>query len=72
MLLALVVTGPGDGRRRQRLGLGSTVRPVWEIAKWPVLLAVVVVIVALLYYATPNVKQPTLPVGQRRRRRWRS
>jgi membrane protein len=31
---------------------------VWDIAKWPVLLAVVVVIVALLYYATPNVKQP--------------
>ena len=31
---------------------------VWNIAKWPVMLAVVVVIVALLYYATPNVKQP--------------
>jgi len=31
---------------------------VWSIAKWPVLLAVVVLIVALLYYATPNVKQP--------------
>ena len=31
---------------------------VWNIAKWPVLLAVVVLIVALLYYATPNVKQP--------------
>src|SRR6185503_3277116 len=26
--------------------------------KWPVILAVVVLIVALLYYATPNVKQP--------------
>ena len=31
---------------------------VWNIAKWPVLLAVVVLIVAILYYATPNVKQP--------------
>jgi len=31
---------------------------VWNIAKWPVLLVVVVVIVALLYHATPNVKQP--------------
>jgi membrane protein len=31
---------------------------VWNIAKWPVMLAVVVLIVALLYYATPNVKQP--------------
>jgi membrane protein len=31
---------------------------VWDIAKWPVLLLIVVLIVALLYYATPNVKQP--------------
>ena len=31
---------------------------VWNIAKWPVMLVVVVLIVALLYYATPNVKQP--------------
>ena len=31
---------------------------VWNIAKWPVLLVVVILIVALLYYATPNVKQP--------------
>jgi membrane protein len=31
---------------------------VWQVAKWPVLLAVVVMIVALLYYATPNVRQP--------------
>ena len=31
---------------------------VWNIAKWPVILAVVVLIVAVLYYATPNVKQP--------------
>ena len=31
---------------------------VWNIAKWPVLLLVVMFIVGLLYYATPNVKQP--------------
>ena len=29
-----------------------------NIVKWPVILVVVVFIVALLYYATPNVKQP--------------
>jgi len=29
----------------------------WRIAKWPILLLVVLVIVATLYYATPNVKQ---------------
>ena len=31
---------------------------VWKIAKWPVMLAIVVVLVAMLYYATPNVRQP--------------
>jgi membrane protein len=31
---------------------------VWNIAKWPVLALVVVLIVAILYYATPNVKPP--------------
>ena len=40
------------------IGLGATAVMVWNIAKWPVLLAVVALIVALLYYATPNVKQP--------------
>ena len=31
---------------------------MWNIAKWPVMFLVVVLIVALLYYATPNVQQP--------------
>jgi len=54
----LVLTGPAAEAVGNALGLGSTVVTVWNIAKWPVLLAVVVLIVALLYYATPNVKQP--------------
>lgn len=40
------------------VGLGDTTVTVWNIAKWPVILAIVIVIVALLYYATPNVRQP--------------
>jgi membrane protein len=31
---------------------------VWNILKWPVLLALAALVVAILYYATPNVKQP--------------
>lgn len=31
---------------------------VWQVAEWPVLLGVVVLIVALLYYATPNIRHP--------------
>jgi membrane protein len=56
--LALVITGPAAQAVGDALGLGSTVVTVWSIAKWPVMLLVVVFIVALLYYATPNVEQP--------------
>ncbi len=31
---------------------------VWQIAKWPVLFLLVMLIVAMLYYATPNIQQP--------------
>jgi membrane protein len=55
---ALVLTGPVAEAVGEQIGLGSTAILVWDIAKWPVLLAIVVVIVAVLYYATPNVKQP--------------
>jgi membrane protein len=56
--LMLVVTGPLAKAIGDQIGLGSTTVLVWDIAKWPVLLAIVVVVVAVLYYATPNVKQP--------------
>lgn len=56
--LSLVVTGPAARAVGDQIGLGSTAVTVWNIAKWPVMLAVVVLIVALLYYVTPNVKQP--------------
>jgi membrane protein len=56
--LGLVLTGPAARAVGDAVGLGSTAVTVWNIAKWPVLLVVVALIVALLYYATPNVKQP--------------
>lgn len=56
--LGLVVTGPAATAIGEAIGLESTAVTVWEIAKWPVMLVVVVLIVALLYYSTPNVKQP--------------
>jgi membrane protein len=56
--IGLVLTGPAAEAVGRAIGLESTAVTVWSIAKWPVLLAVVVLIVALLYYATPNVKQP--------------
>lgn len=56
--VGLVLTGPAAQAVGDAIGLGDTALTVWNIAKWPVLLAVVVLIVALLYYATPNVRQP--------------
>jgi membrane protein len=52
-----VLTGPA-ATAGNAIGAGSVVVTVWDIAKWPVILAIVVVIVALLYYATPNVEPP--------------
>jgi membrane protein len=57
-LLGLVLTGPVADSVGQAIGLGSTAVLVFDIAKWPVILGVVVLVVALLYYATPNVRQP--------------
>jgi membrane protein len=58
VLLALVLSGPVAETVGNAIGMGSTALTVWKIAKWPLLFAVVVLIVALLYWATPNVKQP--------------
>ncbi len=57
-LAGLVVSGPVTSAIGDALGLGSTVQLVFSIVKWPVIALVVVVIVALLYYFTPNVRQP--------------
>ena len=56
--IALVLTGPAAEAVGNVIGLGSTAVLVWNIAKWPVMLVVVVLIVAILYYATPNIEQP--------------
>ena len=56
--VALVLTGPAADAVGRALGLGGTFITVWSIVKWPVLLAVVVLIVAILYWSTPNVQQP--------------
>lgn len=56
--VGLVVSGPAADAIGRAIGLGSSTVTAWNIAKWPVLLVVVVLIVALLYYVTPNVQQP--------------
>jgi membrane protein len=58
VLVMLVVSGPLADSIGSVIGLGSQAVTAWNIAKWPVLVLFVVLIVALLYHATPNVKQP--------------
>ena len=58
VLLGLVLTGPFADELGETLGLGDTTVTVWNIVKWPIMLLVVVFLVALLYYASPNIKQP--------------
>jgi membrane protein len=40
------------------IGLSDSAVTVWNIAKWPVLLVLVSLMFAILYYAAPNVKHP--------------
>lgn len=54
----LVVSGPIAEAVGSALGLGEVPQTIWAIAKWPVLAVIVVLIVAILYYWTPNAKQP--------------
>lgn len=56
--LMLVISGPVTRAVGDALGLGTVPQTVWEIVKWPVMLIVVVLIIAVLYYAAPNAKQP--------------
>jgi membrane protein len=56
--IALVMTGPIVDSVGNAIGIGDTAVAVWEIAKWPAMLAVLILMVGVLYYAAPNVKLP--------------
>ncbi|MFI7172267.1 YhjD/YihY/BrkB family envelope integrity protein [Rhodococcoides fascians] len=54
----LAVSGPVASAVGDAVGLGDTALTVWNIARWPIVLVIVVLAVAILYYATPNIQQP--------------
>ncbi len=56
--IGLVVSGPVARAVGNAIGLGDTAVTIWSIVKWPVLLILAALVIAILYYATPNVKQP--------------
>ena len=53
----VVITGGLARHVGQVLGIGSVALTVWNIAKWPVLLLIVSLMLAILYWATPNARQ---------------
>jgi membrane protein len=56
--IAVVVTGPLAEQVGELFGLGGTAVTVWDLAKWPVIVLIVITMLGVLYYGAPNVRQP--------------
>ncbi len=56
ILSMLVLSGPVVDAVGSAIGLGDTAVTVWNWAKWPVMLVLLALMIAILYYSTPNVK----------------
>lgn len=54
--LALVLSGPVVGALGGALGIGDTALTAWSLAKWPMMILLVVAIFGVLYYTSPNAK----------------
>jgi membrane protein len=57
MALGLALTGPIVDAVADPIGISDTAVTVWNVAKWPILAAAFVLMLAILYYASPNVTQ---------------
>ncbi|PJI93907.1 YihY/virulence factor BrkB family protein [Luteimicrobium subarcticum] len=55
---AMVLSGSLAHQVGELIGLSSTTVTVWNIVKWPVVVILVIVLIGLLYWGTPNIKQP--------------
>jgi membrane protein len=60
LLVALVVTGPVAKAVGDQVGLGDTAVTIYQIAKWPIMAAIVLVILAVLYYIAPSARLPKI------------
>jgi len=58
VIVGIAVTGPIAEKVGNLIGAGSSFATVFDLAKIPVLLLVVAFMIAFLYWAAPNVKQP--------------
>ena len=55
--LLVVVSGGLARHVGQVLGIGSTAVTAWNIAKWPVLLIIVILMISILFWVAPNAKR---------------
>jgi membrane protein len=60
VLMALVVSGPVARAIGDQIGLGDAAVTVYQIAKWPIMAGVVLVILAVLYYVAPSARLPRI------------
>lgn len=58
MVVMLILSGPLALAVGSAVGIGSAGLTIWNVAKWPIIVAIAVVVIAMLFHATPNVKQP--------------
>jgi membrane protein len=56
LALGLVLTGPVVEAVAGPIGVGGTAVDIWNIAKWPAMAAIFILMVDVLYYASPNVR----------------
>jgi membrane protein len=56
--LILVSTGPIVTQVANVVGIGDVALTVFQIVKWPILVVIAIAAIAILYYFSPNVRQP--------------
>ncbi|HEX6461530.1 MAG TPA: YihY/virulence factor BrkB family protein [Thermoleophilaceae bacterium] len=59
--IAIVITGPITRAVGEEIGIGGAGVTIFNVVKWPVIVLVLLTIVGLLYYVSPNVRQPKFP-----------
>nr|WP_249776632.1 YihY/virulence factor BrkB family protein [Leifsonia sp. C5G2] len=58
LALLLVISGPVAQFLGSMIGLSDAFQTAWDLLRWPVVVVVIVLLVAVLYAATPNIKHP--------------
>ncbi|MEU8111916.1 YihY/virulence factor BrkB family protein [Micromonospora sp. NPDC048947] len=56
--LGLIVSGPVTDAVGDLVNAGGLARTTWSVAKWPVLAMIMMVLLSLLFWIAPNVRQP--------------